>query len=275
MAKIDRLGWAAGICVRCYGLNIGIRVNSDDAAILERIKGCLPPVWEPAEPPFVDYLFSLGVGSTRGNVRYYHMLHAGLRRAARCLDLDELFITLEDELALYVAEWAKDRVFVHAGVVGWQGRALVLPGRSRAGKSTLVRALLAAGAHYYSDEFAVLDGAGRVHPYARKLSLRQPDGQPVERLSAEELGAPVGKEPLPVGLVALLRYRDGLHGELRKLPAGKGILEVLDHTVPARSRPELALPVLGRLAPGAPHVKGLRGDADETARFLLRSLQSC
>ena len=40
------------------------------------------------------------------------------------------------ELELWVAEHAVDRVFVHAGVVAFEGRALLLPGRSLSGKTT-------------------------------------------------------------------------------------------------------------------------------------------
>ena len=69
---------------------------------------------------------------------------------------------------VHVANYAPDRVFVHAGVVAWRGRALVLPGTSFAGKTTLVAELVRAGAIYYSDEYAVLDEQGRVHPYSAR-----------------------------------------------------------------------------------------------------------
>ena len=59
-----------------------------------------------------------------------------------------------------------------------------------------MKALLRAGATYYSDEYALLDESGRVHPFARKLSLRQPDGARPLRCTANELGAPTGTEPL-------------------------------------------------------------------------------
>ena len=61
----------------------------------------------------------------------------------------------------------------HAGVVGWRGRAIVIPGRSHAGKSTLVAELVRRGAVYYCDEFAVLHETGRVHPYRRTPVLTQ------------------------------------------------------------------------------------------------------
>src|ERR1051326_5441095 len=153
MGKIDRLGWTDGIAFESYGLKIGIRTN--DAGALDRVRACLPPGTRPLAGPYVDYLMSVRLGGARAraNVRNYHLLYAGLQRQARTLDLDDLFQTLENELALFIAEFARKRLFVHAGVVGWQGRALLLPGRTMAGKSSLVAALVRAGASYYSDEF--------------------------------------------------------------------------------------------------------------------------
>src|SRR5262245_15118510 len=201
MEKIDRLGWTAGIAFVSYGLKIGVRVN--DSGALERVHSCLPPGWKPAKSPHVDYLMSLRIGGPGGrpNIRNYSLLYGGLARLARTMDQDELFQTLENELQLFVAEWAKNRVFVHAGVVAWKGRALVIPGRTLAGKSTLVAALLEAGATYYSDEYAVLDGRGLVHPYPRPLSLRQANGASCRRLNAEDLGSSTGTGPLPIGVV--------------------------------------------------------------------------
>ena len=108
-----------------------------------------------------------------------------------------------------------------------------MPGLSFSGKTTLVRALVEAGAVYYSDEFAMLDEAGRVHPYARQLSFRPPDGRPVD-LRAEELGGVAGTEPLPVGMVIVTRYRPGGVWQPRQLSAGAGALAMLEHTIPSR-----------------------------------------
>jgi hypothetical protein len=78
---------------------------------------------------------------------------------------------LESEIRQWVAKTAKKRTFVHAGVVNWHKRAIVIPGRSRSGKTTFVAELVKAGASYLSDEFAVLDSRGRVHPFAKPLSI--------------------------------------------------------------------------------------------------------
>ena len=128
--KIDRLGWAAGVCIQAYGWRIGIRVNRAEA--LERIMDCLPPGWTPSDPPFVDRLYSFVAGGARANVRKYNLLYAGLQPVVRTMNVEEVYSVLEADLQLFLAEHARDRIFVHAGVVGWRGRAILVPGRSGA-----------------------------------------------------------------------------------------------------------------------------------------------
>src|SRR5437667_10027272 len=200
MAKIDRLGWADGICFTSYGLRIGIRVNEPE--VLARLPDHLPPGWKPAPSPIVDRLYSLRAATTGRStaIRNFNLLYAGAARLARTKALEELFEPLESDLQMFVAEWARRRVFVHAGVVGWRGQAIVIPGMSFSGKSTLVAALVRAGATYYSDEYAVFDAQGRVHPYPRPLALRDESGEQTRRCSPEALGGRSGSRPLPVGL---------------------------------------------------------------------------
>jgi hypothetical protein len=178
---------------------------------------------------------------------------------------------LESEIRQSVAAAARDRVFVHAGVVGWKGRAIVIPGRSRSGKTTLVAALVKAGATYYSDEFAVLDLQGRVHPFPKPLSLRGPGGCDihVRKQSAEDLGGRSGEGALPVGLVVLTSHRPGGEWSPVRMSPGQAVLETLAHTVPARLRPEASLVALERVVAGAVVLRGERGEAAETARLLV------
>src|SRR5262249_38753244 len=129
---------------------------------------------------------------------------------------------------LYVAERSPRRVFVHAGVVGWRGRAIVIPGRSFSGKTTLTAALVKAGFTYYSDEYAALDSAGRVHPYARLLGIRE-HGQfeRATRYTVESLGGKRGARPLPVALVIVSQYKPVAQWRPRRLSAGEGALAML------------------------------------------------
>jgi hypothetical protein len=118
---------------------------------------------------------------------------------------------------------------VHAGVVLWGGRALLLPGVTHAGKSSLVAELLHRGATYFSDEYALIDSDGRVHPYARPLLLRNghPDQVPV---LARECDASTGDAPAPVGLILFLVYQPRGAWSIAEIPQSEALLGLLRNT---------------------------------------------
>jgi hypothetical protein len=275
MTKLDRLGWAAGICGVAYGVRIGIRVSQVSA--LAPVQQLLPPGWERARSPLVDHLYSVigGGEETRPGVRRFNLLYRGPTRLARELDLTQVLDLLDSDLQLRVAEWARGRVFVHAGVVGWRGKAIVIPGKSYSGKTTLVAALVRAGAVYYSDEYAVLDSVGRVHPYLKPLSIRQETGQRPKKCTADELGSTAGRVPLPVGTVLISKYRFGAIWRPRSLSPGQGLLALLSHSVPARRQPQRTVRTLRNALTGARIVKGIRGEADELADEILGNEEWC
>ena len=272
MEKIDRLGWAAGIAFVSYGLRIGIRVSSPE--IMDRIERVLPPQARPARGPRVGCLYSLIVSGTKvgSNVRRFNILYADAVPLARTKNTDLVLEALERDLQLHVAERAHRRVFVHAGVVGWRGRAIVIPGRTMSGKTTLVRALVRAGATYYSDEYAVLDEKGRVHPYPKPMSVRENGGGRAKKIIPETLGGTTGVRPLPVGLVVATSYREGARWRPRALSPGRAVMELLAHTVSARRDPERAFATLRLATDEAMVIKGARGEADEIAEVLLGRL---
>ncbi|MGI8919892.1 MAG: hypothetical protein ACR2H6_14970 [Pyrinomonadaceae bacterium] len=234
----------------------------------------LPPGWKPAASPVVVNMYSLFMGnpSPRSNVRRFNLLYAGGIRAARALDADTVLGAFESDVQLYVGILARRRIFVHAGVVEWKGQAIVIPGRSMSGKTTLTTELVRAGATYYSDEYAVLDEHGRVHPYPRLLGMRVPGGSEQTKVRAESLGGKVGVKPLPVGMIVVSQFQTGARWRPRQLSAGQGALEVLANTVPARTRPEESLTSIQQAVTNARIFKGRRGEAKETAEFILESL---
>jgi hypothetical protein len=273
MGRIDRLDWTAGLSFICHGVRIGIRVNRPE--ILEAVTAVLPPGSYAVGTTDVDHLYSLRVTShgRDGDVRGDHVLHAGPMLVTRTPKVSEALEQLESDLHLSVATRAPDRLFVHAGVVGWRGQAIVIPGRSFSGKSTLVAALLRAGAIYYSDEYAVLDAQGCVHPYLRPLTLRQGTDRPSLRLPAEALGGGVGTTALPVGLIAVSVYKEGARWRPRRLSPGRAMLELLAHTVPVRERPVAALATLSQAVASARAFGGVRGEAEPTARAILQQTE--
>jgi hypothetical protein len=273
MEKLDRLGWAAGLAFTAYGVRVGIRVSETE--VLKQLEIHLPPAWRPTSSPCVDILYSLlvgGVGS-RAGVRRFNLLYANALRVARSLDLGEVFDALEAHVQLHIAETAPRRRFVHAGVVGWREEAILIPGRSHSGKSTLVAAMVAAGATYYSDEYAVLDERGRVHPYPKPLSLRADPGAKGTQHSVETLGQSGGSTPLTIRLVVVSQYKVGAVWRPRRLSTGHGVLALLANTVSARRHPAIALATLQRVAANAIILKSGRGEASAVAPLLLKYLE--
>jgi hypothetical protein len=197
------------------------------------------------------------------------VLYQDIARIERTQDLAQLFEALSSDLRMYVAEYAKKRVFVHAGVVGWRGQAILIPGRSFSGKSTLTAELVRAGATYYSDEYAVLDARGRVHPFLKPLSLRN-GGEDQIDVPAEKLGAVAEDRPLPVGWIVVSNFKPSARWRPRILSAGQGVLELLANTVAARRQPALTLATLGKAVARASVLKSNRGEAAPTAAEILR-----
>jgi hypothetical protein len=172
---------------------------------------------------------------------------------------------LERAVEFTVATASPDRLFIHAGVVGWRGRAIVIPGRTMSGKSSMVAALLQEGATYYSDEFAVLDQTGRVHAYPRSIQIRKQRRQ--TKFSADQFGAKTGRRPLSIGLVASLRYKRGSIWQPQLLSPAEAVLELLDNTVMAQYLTNLA--TLKAAVTNAAALKSERGEAKDIAKLLL------
>jgi hypothetical protein len=221
-------------------------------------------------------VYSIRIGSkdSRANGRRLNVLYGDEEPLARSSDLAIVYDRFESDLRIFVAELAKHRVFVHAGVVGWKGQGIVIPGRSYSGKSTLVAELVRAGATYYSDEYAVLDTRGRVHPFIKPLELREEGEFSQTKISAAELGGQSGTRPLPVRLVLMTQFKSGARWRPRKLTAGRGVLEMLFNTVSARRSPEKALATLQCVASQADVLKGVRGNATEVVASLLRRVEN-
>jgi hypothetical protein len=179
-------------------------------------------------------------------------------------------------LRITVAEYARDRVFVHAGVVGWKGKAIVIPANSFRGKTTLVAELVRAGAEYYSDEYAIIDPEGLVHSFPRDLAVRYEDEGTKERLvKPEEIGARIGSAAIPIGLVLITEYAEDGTWEPESLTVGRGIMEMIPHAIPRLYNPEFTLKVLNTALSDAIILKSFRGDASSLAAELISFFDNC
>lgn len=252
-----------------YG--VPVRIGVSDPSLLERLPEHFPPGWKPARSKSPEEEFSLVRARSRQR-RAAWRLFRGSERIAQASNAGELLKHLESWLRLTVAIRSRQRIFVHAGVVGWRGRALLLPGRSHSGKTTLVAALVRAGATYFSDEYAVLDDAGRVHPFAKPLSIRRRDGTAARKYPVEALGGRAATRSLPVRLVAVTRYRPGARWRPRTLSPAEGLFALLSNTPTALMRSEDALRALNQVVLHAVTLRGARAEADQIAPWLLERL---
>jgi hypothetical protein len=250
------------VAVEAFGVTVAVTADSEHLAA---VSDFLPPCAREVRHPPERGSFAL-VKDADGALLN---IVCDERTIAGPFDLRLALGILDAELRMYIALHAPNYVFVHAGVVGVEGRAIVLPGMSFAGKTTLVAALMQAGAEYWSDEYAVLDGDGLVHPYPKPLSVRIDDTRVTEERPAESLGGRVGDRPLPVALIAFTSYRSGAAWAPRPRTAGEGAVKLLEHSIAARSRPEQVLAAVRHAATHALVLEGDRGDADEAAGALL------
>ena len=188
-------------------------------------------------------------------------------------DLDDVRFEVESDLDFHVAVAARDYLFVHAGVVEVGGQAVVVPGRTLSGKSSLVRALVVAGADYYSDEYAVVDRDGLVHPYRKPLSERVP-GQNRPRLyTPDDLDVDPEAGPLSIGLTVITRYAAGAQWTPKSVSRADAMMALFDNTVVARTRPEFALELLAKAVNGSGGLRSERADATETAMAIMNELR--
>ena len=244
---------------------VPVQLTLEGPGLDERVLDILPPGWRASRPTATAAQFGLrqiGAGAYELRLNGDTLLqHVGLDLALGALDA---------RIRLHIAANASGWTFVHAGVVAYAGRALILPGESFAGKTTLVKTLVEAGATYYSDEYAVLDHDGRVHPYPRRLSLR--GATDTEERHVSELGGVAGVDPAEVALVALITYVPDAVWQPRRLSAGQGVAAVLTHAIPAHDRPRQSLRAVSRAVSGAQVLEGDRGEAGAAAAALLREL---
>lgn len=261
--------------LRSYGVTV--RIESNNRELLEDAKRVAQKalaggleIFE-SENVSLEYSFGLAVDE-EGNFFLF-------RNGEQFTNGDSRYLFLKffnSMLRIAVAEHASSHVFIHSGVVSWGKRALLLPANSFQGKTTLVAELVKCGAEYYSDEYAVLDADGRVNPFPRDLSVRYFDEFVREKeVPVSSFGGIKGIDPIPVGLVLLTEYQENADWAPQMLSTGKGIIEIVPHTIPVRANTEFSLKVLNKALSRAIIAKSPRGDAAKFAGIILSFFDEC
>ena len=160
---------------------------------------------------------------------------------------------LERSLAVFAAHRLSRLVAVHAAVIGWHGRALVVPAVSGGGKSTLSLAAHQVGASVMSDEYALIDPeTGFVTGWHRPVRILTDDG------GVDRHDIAFASDPLPVGCIAFVAHE----GERQCVERGQ-------HTTCAAARPTDSLEAALFAVRSAYAVEGTWADAAVSVEPLL------
>jgi len=259
----ERIAFAA------YGVAVDLAIRHDAGetacrfpTLLDGVRQMLPPgatARKTGEPP--DHTISVdcadgavAVTGPDGTTGTYDRLPFALH-------------ALDQTIRSTIAVHAPGLVFIHAGAVAVDGRVIVLPGTSMAGKTTFVAALVRAGAQYLSDEYAVFDADGLVHPFARRLSVREPTGR--REVPVAEFGGTTATEPLSAGLVAAVSYGSAASWQVHPGDQGACAGALIANAVAAQIRPAEVLAVTAHVARSTRFVEGVRGDVVDAVPELL------
>jgi hypothetical protein len=254
----------APVTVAGAAYGVGFTLEAADAKLYAEMLRWLPPAWAEGELGPTPITLSVSKEPEGSYV---------LARDGRVFSTGaaaDVFDDFERQFRNHIAFNATDHVFMHAGAVAHAGRGIVIPGASFSGKTSLVAALVRAGATYYSDEYAVLDLEGNLCPYPKPLSLRlTPDSALQTNHHVDELGGVGAIEAAPIGLIVVTQYRPGTSWAPTDLSRAEAVLAMLEHTFRGQDRPEQTLKTLRQAVERATAVRGDRGEADETIPDLL------
>ena len=200
------------------------------------------------------------------------------------------------ELIGYYLELQPELLGLHCAAVEIAGRLVLFPEDSRAGKSTLSAAFMAAGYRVFGDDVLALtaQGEGVAMGVAPRLRLPLPTSFSAEfsaylaesiRLADDRYGfvlpvdAPLAPhaERAPVGTIVLLeRYSDELihtEPELIRLPVGEGLLQLLCQNFAYEASGKELIDFLLPLMQHSSCYLLRYGEPLTAARYVARSLQ--
>jgi hypothetical protein len=265
--RIKKSDFKHHLFIESYGIRVRITSNKPEAikAARKKIKENLPDCFTEIEETETEHNFLLAWNRSEDDSLYKNgkMIFARTRRK----NLLEYF---GSDIRRTIAEFAVGRVFIHSGAVSWKGRAIIIPAKSFRGKTALTAALVKRGALYYSDEYAVLDDEGFLHPFPKTLSIRgEIDEYQQVEYPVEKLGGTAATEKTRVGMILISEYKPFAKWNPQILSPAKGIMEIIRHTVPIRTNPAYVLKVLDKIVNNAIIVKSRRADVSKSADSIL------
>jgi hypothetical protein len=277
--KLDKIQWKERISFTSFGVKISVLFNCE--GMISQITPHLPPFAIITEPHEVsDFTYSVIAAKEFGKFNFIYrngeQISKWKERGNPVPEKTHIFTTLEVYFQTATANFAVHQgVFIHAGAVAWKGKGIIIPANSYDGKTTLTAEFAKLGATYFSDEYAIINEKGELLAFPKTLSIRKPDEYVQKETSIEELGGKRAKlnDSVKVALVLLAKYtKTTKNWKPKQLTEGNAMLELLKHTFPVRTFPEIVIKNLHNLTKNAIVLKGNRGEAKEFAKEIINYL---
>ena len=251
-----------GLSFEYHGYGAAVRVDVPENVHLARLAQWIAPevIGELCAGGNSDFLLTRWRGEYR--------LTLGDRRYGPYDNIDDALRGLSNGVH-FLLGMRSPMTFLHAGAVEIDGEAVVFPGRSRWGKSTLVERLVDEGCGYMSDEYAVISPEGTVFPLAKPIRIRTGDGTRATYRCPTGVGAPGG---LPCSALILTRYRKKASWSPVPLTLGNAVLRTLPSALRSNDAAEKVLTSLTAMGRTAAFYEGPRGEGEPTADD-IRALQ--
>jgi len=209
-------------------------------------------------------------------------LFQGRRRLTASGDRGWLADQLLRGVCTALAEGAAAQPVFHAAALSWQGRGVIFPGGTAAGKSTLAGWLALRGWAYHSDELAAVSTDGpTLRGLPRPLSLKQASlhlFEPCVDFNAPGAGIMVtphgamiapsllrgsGPGPAPLARIIFTNYRADSDYSLQQLTPARAAVRLMGCLVNVRNLPNHGLADAVRLAECIPAYHLIYGGCDQ------------
>ncbi len=268
-------------------LGVPVRISCEDHALADRLALCYARARRPEGARDGALTASLCRSGALWRIQVEgrdERLEPGPTEAVRALN---------HELLMSVMLRASELFYVHAAVVERRGCGIVLPGLSRAGKSTLALALLLEGARFLSDELLAFDwtrGVARAFPRAIKIRDEcagyfpelagrfQGSGEgrflPFEALSDRKSGPDLLVEEAPVGAVIVPRWSESEAPSLEPITRGEALLALASSSLNFGTHRTRSVDRLAQLVRDARPLALRWREPRAAARAILRELGS-
>ncbi len=221
---LSKIEWREKFGFECYGVKIAIR--ADDSNLRSSFVKSLPRAGNVCDYDSEKNVVSLITkASAELNGLYYNDEVA--------MEFEQIKDTLweyigEKVLFILAINSLPSKFYIHAGAVGWNDFGVLLPGFSRAGKTTLTRDFIKAGADYFSDDCVILDNKGYLYPFPRPLAVRTDSDERLIR-EAAYYGAKTAEDKMKLRLILFTEFEENSQWSPEPLTRGQAVMELMNN----------------------------------------------